>query len=76
MRAAELVAGPSRAPSVLSDPSHFAFAFFFFLPSKEGGENKIKMIHHSEGKEKKQKLTTVAISRFNLAIFVPGFYVR
>lgn len=54
MHAAERSRGPPRAPSVLSDPRHcFGFGFFFFSPSKKGGENKIKMIHHSAGGEKK-----------------------
>lgn len=81
MHAAERAGGPPRAPSVLSDPRHcFGVGFFFFFsPSKKGGENKIKMIHHSAGKgkrEKKKRLNTVAISCFHLANFIPGFYVR
>lgn len=58
-----------------------AFFPFFFPPSKKGGENKIKMIHHSAGKgeregKKRAWLNTVAISCFHLANFIPGFYVR
>lgn len=49
MHAAELVGGPSRAPSVLSDPRHFAFSFLFFFFSlffllfpRKDGKTKLK----------------------------------
>lgn len=73
MHAAELVGGLSRAPSVLSDPRHFAFSFFFFFSlSKKGRENKIKMIHRS-GKKKIKSLIQLPYLTFIKLILSLGF---